>query len=105
MIKFLKEILSFYKIQNVYFTKFQVLLRSEILLGGIGSELNTRIFIIQERVIGSMVGVSSRTFCRQLFKELNTRMLVSLYILEVTSFLKKYCQCLQQSSKFHNYNT
>ena len=52
-----------------------------------------------------MVGVSSRTSCRQLFKELNILTLASLYILEVTCFISKYCQSLEQNSKFHKYNT
>jgi len=71
MIKSLNEILSFYKIQNVYFTKFQALLWSGIqFCGGIGGELNTRILRIQKRVSGSMVGVSSRTSCRQLYSNI-----------------------------------
>jgi hypothetical protein len=45
MIKFSKGILSPFVIRNVYFTKFQELLRFGILLeGGIGFELNIRIF-------------------------------------------------------------
>ena len=70
-------------IQNVYFTKFQALLQCDILIwveGGIGGELNTRIFRIEKRVIRSMAGVSSRTPCRQLFKELNILTLTPLYI-------------------------
>jgi len=74
-------------------------------LGGTAGKLNTRIFRIQKRVIRSMVGVSSRTSCRQLFKELNTLMLASLYILEVTCFMRKYCQSLEQTFKAHKYNT
>jgi len=54
-----------------------------ILGGGLGNELNIRILRIQRRVIRSMVGVSSRTSCRQLFNELNIITLASLFILEV----------------------
>jgi len=83
MIKSSKGILSPYMIRNVYFTKFQALLGFGILLWGerIGNELNTRLFRIQKRVIRSVVGVSSRTSCRKLFKELNILILASLYIL------------------------
>ena len=92
-------------IPNVYFTKFMALLRSGILFwGGVSSELNRRIFRIQKRVIKSMVGVSSRMSCRQLFKELNILTLASLYILEVNCFIRKYCQSLEQNSNVHNYN-
>ena len=55
--------------------------------------------------IRSMVGTSSRTSCRQLFKELNILTVASLYILEVTRFIRKYCQSLELNSNVHNYNT
>jgi hypothetical protein len=72
MMKSLKQILSPNMIQNIYYTKFQSLLWFGILFwAGVGGELNTRILRIQKRVIRSIVGVSSRTSCRQLFKELN----------------------------------
>ena len=53
MIKFSEGILSIYMIQNIYFTKFQALLRFGLLffLGGgrgIGGELSIRIFRIQK---------------------------------------------------------
>ena len=80
MINSLKEVLSPNLIRNIYFTKFHSLLQFAILFcGGAGGELTTRIFRIQKRVIRSMVGVSSRTSRRQLFKELNILTLVSLY--------------------------
>ena len=110
MMKSSKGILSPYMIRNVYFTKFLALQQFEILFwGGIGGKLNTRIFRIHKRVNRSKVGVSSRTSCRQLFKELNILTLVSLfiyiyiyiYILEVTCFIRKYCHCLEQNSKIH----
>ena len=50
-----------------------------------------------------MVGVSSRMSCRQLFKELNILTLASLYIFEVTCFIRKYCQSLEQNSQVHQY--
>jgi hypothetical protein len=91
-------------IRNVYFTKFQALLRFGILFGGgIEGELSVRIFRIQKRVIRLMAGVSSRTSCRHLFKELNILTLASLYLLEVTCFIRKYCQSLEQNSKIHKY--
>jgi hypothetical protein len=68
-------------VRNIYFTKFQSLLWFGILFwGGFGGELNMRILRIQKRFIRSKVGVSSRTSCRQLFKELNILTLALLYI-------------------------
>ena len=52
-------------------------------VGDWGGELNMRILRIQNRVIRSMVGVSSRTSCRHLLKELNILTLALLCILEV----------------------
>jgi len=57
--------------------------------GGIGTGLSKRIFRIPKRVIISMVGVSSRTSCRQLFKGLNIVMVASLYVFELTCFIKE----------------
>jgi hypothetical protein len=93
-------------IQNIYFTKFQALLRFGILFcGGIGGELSIRIFRIQKMVIRSIAGVSSRMSCRQLFKELNILTSASLYVFEVACFIRKYCQSLEQNSQVHQYNT
>ena len=106
MIKSLRETLSRYMIRNIYFTKFQSLLRFGILFcGGMGGEVNVRILRIQERVVRLVVGVSSRTSCRQLFKEMSVLTLAYLYILELTCFIRKYCQYLELNSHVHNHNT
>jgi hypothetical protein len=76
-----------------------------IILGGLGDELNMRTLRIQKRVIRSMVGVSSRTSSRQLFKELNILTLASLHILEVICFIRKYRQSVELNSNVHTYNT
>jgi hypothetical protein len=70
-----------------------------------GGETNRKIFILQKRVIRLMAGVNSRTCCRHLFKELNILTLSSLYILEVTCFIRKYCQSFELNANVHNHNT
>jgi hypothetical protein len=70
-----------------------------------GGELNMRIVRIQRRAVRLMVGASSTMSCRQLFKELNILTLASLYVLEVTCFIRKYCESLELNSNVHNYNT
>jgi len=71
----------------------------------VGGESNKKNFLLQKRVIRVMAGVNSRTSCRQLFKELNILTLPSLYILEVTCFLIRYCQSLELNVNVHNHNT
>jgi hypothetical protein len=68
IIRSLKEVFSTNLIRNIYFTKFQSLLRFGIIFGvggggGAGGELITRKLEIQKRVIRLMVGVSARTSC------------------------------------------
>jgi hypothetical protein len=58
-----------------------------------------------KKMIRSVVGVSSRMSHRQVFKEFNNLTLALLRILEVTSFITKYCQSLELNSKIHKYNT
>jgi len=76
-----------------------------IILGGAGGELTTRILKIQKRVIRSTVAVSSRTSCRQLFKELNILTLVLLYIMEVICYIRKHHQFVDLNSNIHAHNT
>jgi len=76
-------------IWNIYFTKVYSLLWFGILyLGrGKGGKLIARIVRTQKQVIRPTVAVSTRTSCRQLFKELNILTLVSLYIMEVIYYI------------------
>jgi len=106
MIKTLKETLSPYMIRHIYFTKFQAILRSGILLwGGIKGDSSIRVFKIQKRVVRLLSGVSLRTSCKQLFKKLNILTMASLYILEVTCFIRKNCKLLEQNSQVHQHDT
>jgi len=66
---------------------------------------SNRILQIQKRVIRPMVGVSSRTTCRQLFKELNILTLVSLSIMEVICYIGKHQQFEDLNSNIHAHNT
>jgi len=52
-----------------------------------------------------MVGVSSRTSCRRLFKELSILTLISLYIIEVTYYIRTHQQFVESYSNIHTYNT
>jgi hypothetical protein len=59
----------------------------------------------KKRVIRVMAGVNSKTSCRQLFNELNILTLSSLYILEVTCFIKRHCQSLELNANVPDHNT
>jgi hypothetical protein len=52
-----------------------------------------------------MAAVNPGTSCRHLFKELNILTIVSLYNLEVTSYLRRYHQSVELNSNIHTYNT
>ena len=73
--------------------------------GGIRGDSSIRVFKIQKRVVRLLAGVSSRTSCRQLFKDLNILTMASLYILEVTCFIRKYCKFLEQNTQVHQHDT
>lgn len=105
-IKSTKGILTSQMVLNNYFAKFQSLMRFGLLFwGGIGAEQIKRVFRIQKKAIRMMVGINSRTSCRKIFKELNILTLPSLCILEVTCFIRKYCQYLELNGFIHNHNT
>jgi hypothetical protein len=53
----------------------------------------------------SMAGVNKETSCKQLFKEIKILMSASLYILEVTGFIKQCCQSLGLNCNVHTYET
>jgi hypothetical protein len=56
-------------------------------------------------MIRLIAGVNPRPPCRQLFKELNILTVVSLYILEVISYLRRHHQFVELNSNIHTYNT
>jgi hypothetical protein len=48
-----------------------------------------------------MVGVNSRTSCRQLVKQLNILTIASLYILEEICYIRKHHQFVELNSNIH----
>jgi hypothetical protein len=104
MVKTLKETLSPYMIKNFYFSNFESRMIYGIILWG-GDRVSHSIFNLQKCVFRVIYGVSSRTSCRQIFKDYNILTLPSLYILEVTCFIKKYNDGTAKNLDSHNYNT
>jgi hypothetical protein len=64
---------------------------------------NSKILWIKKWVVRLTAGVNPRTPCRQLFKELNILNIVSLYILEVISYLRRHHQFVELNSNVHAY--
>jgi len=60
---------------------------------------------VQKRVVRILAGVSSRTSCRNLFKEFKILTIASLCILEVTCFIRKHCKSLEQNTQVHHHDT
>jgi hypothetical protein len=104
MVKILKEKMSQYMIRIIYFSLFESCLRNGIILWG-GDRESNRIFKLQEQVLRVIYGVSSRTSCRQIFKDYNVLTLPSLYILEETCFIEKRKMFMVKNSDIHNHNT
>ena len=105
VVKCVKEVLSWNLIWNIYFTKFHSLLQFCILFWGSSGWIkycNTWNSKTSDKTNGSH---KHRTSCRQLFKELNIRTLVSLYIMEVTCYIRKHHQFVELNSNIHVHNT
>jgi hypothetical protein len=104
MVKILKEIMSPYMIRIIYFSNFESSLRNGIILWG-RDRVSDSIFKLQKRVLWVISGVSSRTSCRQIFKDYNALTLPSLYTMEVICFIKKHKVFIAKNMDIHNYNT
>jgi hypothetical protein len=49
-------------------------------------------------------GVNKHTSCRQVFKDYNILIVVSLHVLDAICYIKKYKDSLEQNVHIHNYN-
>ena len=74
-------------------------------LGAVKGDSRIKVAKVQKRVVRILAGVSSRTSCRNLFKEFKILTIASLYILEVTCFIQKYCKSLEKNTQLHQHDT
>jgi hypothetical protein len=63
VIKVLRNELSFGILRNIYFAKFQSLVRSGIILWG-GEKESSKVLIMQKKALRIMKGLNSRKSCR-----------------------------------------
>jgi hypothetical protein len=104
IIKLLKGVLSVNLLRSTYFGKFQSLLRYRIIFWG-GAGDSSKVLKIQKRVLRIMNGKDKQESCRPIFKENGILTVMSLYILEAISYIKKHKADLIQNINIHNHNT
>jgi hypothetical protein len=95
IIKSVQGIIGLGMIRSFYHSKFESLVRYGIIFWGADNEI-LPIFKLQKRVIQSMCGAGTHTFCRQLFKDCKILTVTSLYVFELLCFLKKYKSAVQK---------
>jgi hypothetical protein len=103
-IKMLKDEVNLYVLRNIYFAKFQAVMRYGIILWGGVSEI-TNVLKVQKRALRLMTNKSKNESCRPIFKELKIFTVICLFIFETLSFFRKYNIYQVRNSNFHGYNT
>jgi hypothetical protein len=92
--------LSFSILRNIYFAKFQSLVRYGIILW-CGEKESSEVLNMQKRALRIMKGLNTR---RPIFKELRIFTVTSLYIFEVCYF-RKYNISSTRNSNLYDYDT
>jgi hypothetical protein len=104
MIRALKQTVSTYILWNIYFAHFQ----SKVTYGVVvwrRSRESTKILRLQKKVVRMMTGLKTGESFTLKFKELKTLTVISLYMLEVLSYMKKYRGSITENSVIHEHNT
>jgi hypothetical protein len=104
MIKMLKDEANFYVLRNIYFAKFQSVMRYGIILWG-GISKITKVLKVQKRALRLMTNKSKNESCRPVFKELKIFTVICLFIFETLCFFHKYNIYQVRNSNFHGYDT
>jgi hypothetical protein len=91
-------------LRNIYFAKFQSVMRYGIILWGGVSEI-TKVLKVQKRALRLMTNNSKNESCRPIFKELKIFRVICLFIFETLCFFHKYNIYQVRNSNFHGYDT
>lgn len=95
-IRSLRDELGIIHLKQVYYALVESKLRYSIRFWGRSYDYNfNRAFVLQKRAIRTMVRISQRQSCREVFIKLGILTLPCLYILVVTSHLVKYLPTLE----------
>lgn len=84
----LKRSCSFSVVKNFYYSNFQSRMAYGIIHWGMCSDSN-RVFTIQKRALRSMIGLTSRHSCKNVFKSHKILTFYDIYILEVLCFVHR----------------
>jgi hypothetical protein len=104
MTKALMNTVSNYMLWSIYFAHFQSEMRYGIVVWG-GLRGSIKILRLQKKVVRMMIGLKMCEQCRQKFKELRILTVISLYVLEVLCYMKKYRGSVMENSVIHEHNT
>ena len=85
----LRNVLDFKTLLTLYYANFHSLLSYGIMFWGNSVDSN-RIFILQKRAIRTMLKLAPRDSCKPHFVKCNIPTMISLYILECVSYVKKF---------------
>ena len=75
----LREMVDLRTLRMYYFAHVHSLISYGVIGWGSSTELS-RVLILQKRAVRAILGLNSRTSCRQLFSQLGIMTVVSLYI-------------------------
>ena len=101
----LRNVLDFKTLLTLYYANFHSLLSYGVMFWGNSVDSN-RIFILQKRAIRTMLKLGPRDSCKQHFIKCNIPTMISLYILECVSYVKKFhTEIFDAEETQHTYST
>jgi hypothetical protein len=103
MVKMLKDEVNFYVLRNIYFAKFQSVMRYGITLWG-GVRETIKVLKVQKRALRLLTNRRKNESCRPIFKELKIFTETCLFIFEMC-FFSKYDIYQDKDSNLHGYDT
>jgi hypothetical protein len=89
LIKSLRNSVSLWVLKNIYFTKFESILKYGIFWGGGCKEVEAVFKIKKKKGLRVIMGVNSQVSCIKLFCDLEILTLTSLFILQILCFIIK----------------
>lgn len=104
VISVLRNICNIHTIKTVYFAYVQSILSYGIVVWGSSKELNS-IFIIQKKIIRTILNLNRQTHCKPYFKQLNILTVPCLYILESVCYIHRNIHHFTINNEIHQYST